>query len=74
LTTLGPLALTLLGRPSVKAVHFEKESSACARPEPTVTLNARDECLGVSEPEKVSVWTLAVGGGARAALTIEVTS
>ena len=54
-TTLGPDVLAPVDRPSVRVLHFVKESCATASPDPTVTLNVRTGLAGLSEPEKVCV-------------------
>ena len=47
----------------MRELHLEKESRATAGPEPTVTLKLRVGFAGLSELEKVQVWTDGLGDG-----------
>ena len=69
-TTLGPFALAPFERPTASELHFENESRAWARPEPTATLKLRVGLFDVSDPEKVRVWVK--GGGGAGAVTTPV--
>jgi hypothetical protein len=71
---LGPVALAPLESASESELHLEKESAACAVPEPTFTVNVRNWFLALSEPENESVWLLGVGEDVTAAATVGVAS
>jgi hypothetical protein len=66
-TTLGPRVLAIFVGPEyilrLSELHFEKESSACAAPWPTLTEKLRLPFLGFRDPEKVRVCVVAGGGG-----------